>query len=260
MSISLKLNDSTLIAADMNECKDVVVRNQLAYMLARQLVYLDPSWLEESSPIAPILSNSRLSHHFLSVARNIDVLEPKTPEELYKTHLEQTRSALGSSMVDSARQNCASSIVNGFLNCGFGQDKLILTAEDSSSFIYKNKDEGLFAAVQLHFCTDSLITLILLIVSGIMSATASLGLISLWDVDGGLGKIDRFLYSTDVNVKAGAHLAIGLMSVGVRNESDPALALLSEHVSSGADALVRIASILGLGIAYAGTGLRSLQP
>ena len=34
-----------------------------------------------------------------------------------------------------------------------------------------------------------------------IAATASLGLILLWDVDGGLIQIDKYLYSTDDNIK-----------------------------------------------------------
>lgn len=37
--------------------------------------------------------------------------------------------------------------------------------------------------------------------AGMMSATASLGLILLWDVDAGLTEIDKFLYATDDNIK-----------------------------------------------------------
>ena len=61
-----------------------------------------------------------------------------------------------------------------------------------------------------------------------MSATASLGLILLWDVDGGLTKIDKYFYSSEDFIKAGAFLACGVVSSGVRNECDPALALLTE--------------------------------
>ena len=34
-----------------------------------------------------------------------------------------------------------------------------------------------------------------------MSATATLGLILLWDVDGGLTQIDKYLYSSEDNIK-----------------------------------------------------------
>ena len=36
-----------------------------------------------------------------------------------------------------------------------------------------------------------------------LSATASLGLILLWDVDAGLTEIDKYLYSGEDNVKVG---------------------------------------------------------
>lgn len=47
-------------------------------------------------------------------------------------------------------------------------------------------------------------------------------------------------------------LAIGLVNCGVRNECDPALALLSEYVSSNSQ-ILRVGAILGLGLAYAGS-------
>lgn len=34
-----------------------------------------------------------------------------------------------------------------------------------------------------------------------LSATASLGLILLWDIDGGLGQIDKYLYSSEEYIK-----------------------------------------------------------
>jgi hypothetical protein len=56
---------------------------------------------------------------------------------------------------------------------------------------------------------------------GKTSATASLGLISLWDVEGGLPLIDKYLYSNDNAIVAGALLATGLVNCGVQNENDP---------------------------------------
>lgn len=93
-----------------------------------------------------------------------------------------------------------------------------------------------------------------------LSATASLGLVLLWDVDSGLSEIDKYLYSTDeavkVNIdiknqvdslivsKAGALLACGIVNCGVKNECDPALAILSEYVTHK-DMLLRIGAIMG---------------
>jgi len=63
--------------------------------------------------------------------------------------------------------------------------------------VFKNKDHGKAAAV------------------------ASLGLVSLWDVEGGLAGLDKYLYSTDPHVVAGALLGIGVLCCCVQNENDP---------------------------------------
>ena len=85
-----------------------------------------------------------------------------------------------------------------------------------------------------------------------MTATASIGVIMLWNVELGLSQIDKYMYSDDENIKAGALLAVGIINSGIRNDSDPALALLSEfHAFSNPK--IRMAAIMGLGIAYAGT-------
>ena len=76
--------------------------------------------------------------------------------------------------------------MNGFVNAAFGEDKLL--TDDGNKWIYKHKGTGM------------------------MSATASLGLILLWDVEGGLTQIDKFLYSNEDYIKVlgrcwgGAHL------------------------------------------------------
>ena len=49
--------------------------------------------------------------------------------------------AFGGANVDSARQNLASSFVNGFVNAGYGQDKLITT--EGNKWIYKHKEGGM---------------------------------------------------------------------------------------------------------------------
>lgn len=77
-----------------------------------------------------------------------------------------------------------------------------------------------------------------------LSATASLGLILLWDVDGGLTQIDKYLYSSEDFIKAGALLACGIVNSGVRNECDPALALLSDYVMH-TTSIMRIGAIVG---------------
>lgn len=47
------------------------------------------------------------------------------------------------------------------------------------------------------------------------------GMIVMWDVDGGLPQIDKYLYTEDSNIVAGALLAVGIVNSGVRDECDP---------------------------------------
>ena len=68
------------------------------------------------------------------------------PEDIYKSHLENVR-PYGPTNVDSARQNLAASFVNGFVNCAFGQDKLL--AENGNKWLYKNKEHGKLQTFQL---------------------------------------------------------------------------------------------------------------
>ena len=53
-------------------------------------------------------------------------------------------------------------------------------------------------------------------------------------------------------IKSGALLACGIVNTGVRNECDPALALLSDYVLHSSN-VMRLGAIFGLGLAYAGT-------
>lgn len=203
------------------------VQKQLAFMLGRQQIFLElPESTPEYDDLVEIMSNSLLNYHFLNLARELDIMEPKTPEDVYKSHLENSRSPFGGGQVDSARQNLAASFVNGFVNAAFGQDKLLI--EDGNKWLYKNKEHGM------------------------LSATASLGLVLLWDVDGGLTPIDKYLYSSEDYIKSGALLACGLVNCRVRIDCDPAVALLSDYVLHSSNTM-RIGAIFGLGLAYAGS-------
>ncbi|XP_003703809.2 26S proteasome non-ATPase regulatory subunit 2 isoform X2 [Megachile rotundata] len=227
MLIAMQLGDSNLVHQCLTTCPDNLTRKQLAYILVRQRDSpLKKEYQgEDAAEIETILSNSHVISHFHLLARELDILEPKHPDDIYKTWLESSNT-LRQTEHDSARANLASSFVSGFVHAGFGQDKLMANAADS--WVYKNKDRGM------------------------LSATASLGLIHMWDVDGGLVPIDKYLYTNDDFIKSGALLAIGLVNCGVRNECDPALALLSDYVPSD-NATLKIGAVLGLGLAYAGS-------
>lgn len=134
------------------------MKRQLAYILARQQVSIET----EDEALAEILNNTKLSENFKRFGAELNVSEPKSLEDIYKSHLENSRKlsypqllitergthplrdagAGSSANVDSARQNLASTFVNAFVNAGFGNDKLMVEAEEGQSWIYKNKDHG----------------------------------------------------------------------------------------------------------------------
>ena len=235
--IALKMNNNEMVVHVLNECKDAKVLKQLAFILARHRHIVNFSEAITTHVVDPdelqrVASLDILPAQFKALAQELDVVEPKTPEEIFKTHLEETRRGAGS-VLDSAKQNLASSFVNAFVNVGFCADKL-MTGADDNNWLYKNKDLGM------------------------MSTVASLGALMLWDVDEGLAKTDRYQWSTDMNIKAGALLAFGLGSSGVVNECDPAWALLAEHLESETP-ILKLASVLGLGFAYAGSRREDLM-
>lgn len=78
----------------------------------------------------------------------LDIMEAKLPEDVFKTWLEPIPprlQILGESM-DSAKQNLAASFVNGFVNAGFGCDKL-LSKEAGNKWIYRNKGTNIILKV-----------------------------------------------------------------------------------------------------------------
>ena len=233
VALAIRLNDRDLIEEAFNSTKDKSIRRQMAFLIARQRIWFDVS--DDDDPeLQECMNNSRLPDHFKALGKELNILDPKTPDDIYKTHLESSRTA-GLTNTDSARHNLASAIVNAFVNTGYGNDKLMLNSDSKSSWVWKTKEEGM------------------------LSTTASLGMLMLWDVETGLDKIDPYTNVDDDMVKAGAMLATGIFNSGVRMDSDPALALLGDEDNlAHKNKHIRIASIMGLGLAYAGSNKEEL--
>ncbi len=236
MVLAIRLNDLAMIQADIDSTSDKALKDQMAYLVARQQIWLDPyaESEEEELELAECLNNTRLSDHFKSLAKELNILDPKMPEDIYKSHLESSRVA-GVTTVDSAKHNLASAFVNAFTNAGFGNDKMMLVEGDKQSWVWRTKDEGM------------------------LSTTASMGMLMQWDVETGLDKIDKYTYVQEEPIKAGALLAIGILNCGVRIDSDPAMALLSDAENLHNKIVpMRLASIMGLGLSYAGSNREDL--
>lgn len=233
--LAIRLNDTELIKNDLNATSDKSLKRQMAFLVARQQIWLEPQPEdEEDQAFMECLTNTSVPKHFKSLAKELNILDPVMPEDIYKTHLESSRGA-GLTNVDSARHNLASAFVNSFANAGFGNDKMMLVEGDKGPWVWKTKDDGM------------------------LSTTASLGMLLHRDVEVGLDKIDKYTYASEDQIKAGALLAIGLLNSGVRIDSDPALALLSDTDNLDAKNVpMKVASIMGLGLAYAGSNKEEL--
>ena len=214
------------------------MKKQLAYFLARARIPL--SWVhtpeghdvegEGEAPLQPddilaCLGNVALTKHFKSFGKAVGVEEPRSIEDIYKSHLEQTRTNVNA---DSARNNLAATFVNAFVNAGFSNDKLVVNAPEGQSWIYKNKEHGM------------------------ISATASIGMSMMWDADGGFDVLDNYTYSSEEHIKAGAYLAMGILHSNIQSDPDLCFALLEEHVDS-ASIPIKIAAMNGMAMAYAGS-------
>ncbi|KAK4574850.1 proteasome regulatory particle base subunit [Recurvomyces mirabilis] len=233
ISLAIRLNDMDLIKADFAATDDKALKRQLGLIIGRQRLAIDLEGEDaDDVELQECMNNTKLPEYFKTLAKELNVLDPKVPEDIYKSHLESSRTA-GLTNTDSARHNLASAFVNGFVNAGFGDDKLMLVDGGvKNSWIWKVKEEGM------------------------ISTAASAGLLMLWDVEMNLDKIDSYTYVPEEQVKAGAALAMGIMNSGVRQESDPTMALLGDFEDKSV--AVKVASIMGLGLAYAGSNKEDL--
>jgi len=197
---------------------------------------------DEIEQLQELSGNGRVSDFFGVLCRELDMTAPKTPEDIYKSHLSETASTAlrrddGSAAVESARGNLASTYVNAFVNAASGQDKL-MTPEDST-WLARNKDDAKLAVA------------------------ASVGLQHLWNEDE-ISAADKFLHAADENVRAGGLLALGLIGTGLTSDTDPVYAVLSEYLDTTSSTSgvsdkpvtnrMKASSIFALGVAYSGTG------
>ncbi|KAG5420653.1 RPN1 [Candida metapsilosis] len=227
LTIAIKLDDKDLIEQVFNSTKDELVHKQLGFILSQQRSNFKLS--EENQEVQETISNVKLSEYFQYLIKELNLLDPRVPEDVYKSHLENSKFGLGTSgSIDSAKQNLAAAFVNAFLNLGFGKDKLVKSEEDNKSWIYRTKGKGM------------------------VSTTASLGSLHQWDVNEGLQVLDKYTYSDDPEVKAGALLGTGVVSANVHDDVDAALALLQDYVNDS-NKLYQTSAINGLGIAFAGS-------
>eukprot|EP00656_Telonema_subtile_P019927 TRINITY_DN2111_c0_g1_i1.p1 TRINITY_DN2111_c0_g1~~TRINITY_DN2111_c0_g1_i1.p1 ORF type:complete len:921 (-),score=323.83 TRINITY_DN2111_c0_g1_i1:287-3049(-) len=227
MRVAMAMQDIALVNKIFEECDEEITKKQLAYMIAESHIHVET----DEEELEEIIGNGMLTDNYLALAKDLDVMEAKLPEDIYKSQLSTGRS----NAPDSARQNLANTFVNGFVNAGYGQDKL-LSAEGANKWFYRNQEHGM------------------------MSAAASLGMLHLWDVTTGLNSIINYLKASEDYIKAGALMGIGIVSAGVRSECDPVFALIDEELNKpNVPEIMKTGGIVGIGIAYAGTNEETVQ-
>lgn len=223
LALAIKLDSEELIRKVFDATTDSTMLKQLAFILARQ----NSSFKHEDQEIQEIVSNLKLAEYFKYLVKELNLLEPKVPEDYYKSNLENSRYEGTGSLVDLAKQNLASNFVNAFINLGYSNDKMI-TEDDNKTYVYKTKGTGM------------------------LLSTASIGSVYQWNASDGLQEADKFLYLLEDEIKAGALLAMGISSTGVHEDVEPTYLLLKDYVSDSSR-LMRIAAIVGLGISFAGS-------
>lgn len=97
LRVAQKMNNMDLIKEIMDNCKDATLLKQMAFMLGRQR---NP-YESENDEINQIIAQEKLSEHYKQLARDLDQMEPKHPDAIFKTHLEERK--YGEAQLDSAK-------------------------------------------------------------------------------------------------------------------------------------------------------------
>uniref|UniRef100_A0A0E0IAU0 RPN1 N-terminal domain-containing protein n=1 Tax=Oryza nivara TaxID=4536 RepID=A0A0E0IAU0_ORYNI len=215
----------------------IIARHGLAMEIDNEIAADD----NDKEGLQEIVNNTKLSEGYLTLARDIEVMEPKSLEDIYKVHLIDGGGA--SSSLDSARQNLAATFVNAFVSSTNNmillvlseermnlktissvQDKLMTAPSDSSSSgasgncLFKNKEHGK------------------------ASAAASLALAILME----------YINKDDTNIRIGAILGFGIAYAGSQKEE--LKSYLSTVLGDSQSTLeVLIFSAIALGLVFVGS-------
>lgn len=87
LRVALRIGDVELIKSTYEACEDKTTRQQLAFMLARHRLFT----VVEDEENADVLNHTNLSESFLTLAKDLDIVEAKTPEDIYKSNLSDSR-------------------------------------------------------------------------------------------------------------------------------------------------------------------------
>ncbi|OTF72916.1 hypothetical protein BLA29_004597, partial [Euroglyphus maynei] len=218
--VAILMQNKAIIVKIFLLCPNSLLRRQMALILARHNIsFIDDdefsnrlrNSIADDQLLLDALSNHRLSQEFLLVAKQLDLLQPKAPHEIIpkgtKIERRRNRRLKGQQLLPTYNKQSVlgTSFMNCFINAAFGTDKLIFGGAD-----WINRHKDLYR----------------------MTATATMGILCLWDTQNGLLKVDRFLRNRDENIKAGALMAFGLINTTIKSEYQPAYKLLKDYITN----------------------------
>ena len=232
MRVAIKIGNMLYIKQTFHQCNDLTTKKQLAFILAKEGIFLEEEEKNiKDNELMEVMRNYKQSDYFKFLAKNLELLEPKHPEDVFKSHLEDKKSE--SKKLESYKINMAYSIASGFINAGFGTEALI--TKKNSDWIFKNKEEGLTCML------------------------GGLGLVNLWDYLEGPGKLYEYAGNkeTDIYKRAGRNIGLGVCLSNIHDDNDIAVAVLLEEIQDK-NLNVKVSALFGLGLAAAGTQNQNL--
>ena len=227
MRVAIKIGNMLYIKQTFHQCNDLTTKKQLAFILAREGIFLEEEKKNiKDNELMEIMRNYKQSEYLRVLGKTLELLEPKHPESVFKSHLEDKKS--DSKKLESYKINMAYSIASSFINAGFGTE--VLLSKKDSDWIFKNKEEGLTCML------------------------AGLGLVNIWDYLEGPGKLYEYAGNkeTDIYKRAGRNMGLGISLSNIHDENDVAVAVLLEELKDK-NLNIKISALFGLGLAAAGT-------
>ena len=235
MRVAIKIGNPIYIKQTFLKCEDLNIKNQLAFILSSEGIFLDEEDTSQkiNNDTLEIMRNYKQSDYFKILAKTLELLEPKHPEDVFKSHLEDKK-VQNSKKIESSKINMAYSIASAFINAGFGTE--VLLSKKDSDWIYKNKEQG------------------------IQCLLGGIGLVNIWDYLEGPNKVYELASKkeTDIYKRTGRNIGLGICLCGIKDENDVAIAVLLDELSDK-NLDVKISAVFGLGLAAAGSQNKNLH-
>ena len=235
LRVAIKIGNPLYIKQTFIKSEDPITKKQLAFILANEGIFLDEEDTSQKmdDDTLEILRNYKQIDYFKILAKTLELLEPKHPEDVFKSHLEDKKGQ-NAKKIESSKINMAYSIASAFINAGFGTE--VLLSKKDSDWIFKNKEQG------------------------IQCLLSGIGLVNIWDYLEGPNKVYELAgrKETDIYKRTGRNIGLGICLCGIHDENDVAVAvLLEELLDQNID--VKISAVFGLGLAAAGSQKKSLH-